>query len=198
MRIWTSADPEEKKYYALRMVGGLTGILLLALLLIFAGVFAGFRMGWKMEEVSLVLCVGITALCVCLAFRLGQQSLRARLIFCLDDEDRLFVVEAGKYIQAGSGLAGYISLAHRTQKELEKLTAPNGLLEREMSRTESLTGQEPQIVSVERIRERERSYRVICHLKYPNQKEGKWTYSIVKGYEDEEGLMWELERRRRG
>lgn len=91
------------------------------------------------------------------------------------------MVEAGKYVHAESGLAGYISLAHRTQKELEKLTAPNGLLEREMSRTESLTGQEPQIVSVERIRERERNYRVICHLKYPNQKEGKWTYFHREG-----------------
>ena len=198
MRIWTSADPEEKKYYALRMVGGLLGIPLLALFLIFAGVFAGFRMGWKMEEVSLALCLGVTALCIWLAFWLRQQSLRTKLIFCLDDEDRLFVVEAGKYIQAGSGLAGYISLAYRTQKEVEKLTAPGGLLEREISRTESLTGQEPQIVSVEGIRERERSYRVVCRLKYPNQREGKWTYSIVKGYEDEDGLLWELERRRRG
>lgn len=66
-----------------------------------------------------------------------------------------------------------------------------------MSREGSLTGQEPQIISVEQIREREKNYRVVCRLKYPNQGEGKRTYAIMKGYEDENGLIWELERRRK-
>lgn len=197
MKIWTSSDTEGKEHYALRMVGGILGIVLLALILICAGIYVGFHEKWRMEEVSLVLCLGVTAICVGLAYWLGQQSWRNRLIFCLDDEDRLFMVEAGKYIRVGSGLAAYISLASGTQKEIRELTAPGGLLERGMRRAGSLTGQEPQIVSVEQIRERERSYRVVCHLKYPNQREGKRTYSIVKGYEDEDGLMWELERRRK-
>lgn len=197
MRIWTSSDTMGKKHYALCMIGGILGIVLLAMILICAGIYVGFHERWQMEEISLALCLGVTALCVGLAYRLGQQSLKNRLIFCLDEEDRLFVVEAGKYIRTGSGLTGYISLAHRTQKEIGELTAPGGLLERGMSREGSLSGQEPQIISVEQIREREKSYRVVCRLKYPNQGEGKRTYAIMKGYEDENGLIWELERRRK-
>ena len=116
------------------MIGGILGIVLLAMILICAGIYVGFHERWQMEEISLALCLGVTALCVGLAYRLGQQSLKNRLIFCLDEEDRLFVVEAGKYIRTGSGLTGYISLAHRTQKEIGELTAPGGLLERGMSR----------------------------------------------------------------
>ena len=197
MRIWTSSDTMGKKHYALCMIGGILGIVLLAMILICAGIYVGFHERWQMEEISLVLCLGVTAICVGLAYWLGQQSWRNRLIFCLDDEDRLFMVEAGKYVRVGSGLAAYISLASGTQKEIRELTAPGGLLERGMGRTGSLTGQEPQIVSVEQIREREKSYRVVCRLKYPNQGEGKRTYAIMKGYEDENGLIWELERRRK-
>lgn len=197
MRIWTSSDTAGKKHYALCMAGGILGTVLLALLLICAGIYIGFHEKWQMEKVSLVLCLGVTALCVGLAYRLGRQSLQNRLIFCLDGEDRLFVVEAGKYIRAGSGLLGFLSLARGTQKEIVELTAPGGLLEREMGRAGSLTGQEPQIVSVERIQERERSFRMICHLRYPNRQEEKRTYSVGKDYEDAEGLLWELEKRRR-
>ena len=67
-------------------------------ILICAGIYVGFHERWQMEEISLALCLGVTALCVGLAYRLGQQSLKNRLIFCLDEEDRLFVGEAGKYI----------------------------------------------------------------------------------------------------
>ena len=186
-----------KKHYALCMIGGILGIVLLAMILICAAFMSDFMKDGRWRRYPLPCVLRVTALCVGLAYRLGQQSLKNRLIFCLDEEDRLFVVEAGKYIRTGSGLTGYISLAHRTQKEIGELTAPGGLLERGMSREESLTGQEPQIISVEQIREREKSYRVVCRLKYPNQGEGKRTYAIMKGYEDENGLIWELERRRK-
>ena len=110
-------------------------------------------------------------------------------------EETMDLLAENYYASSFQGEMGSQEMDQALQGWLNDQTG--GLLERGMGRTGSLTGQEPQIVSVEQIRERERSYRVVCHLKYPNQREGKRTYSIVKGYEDEDGLMWERERRRK-
>lgn len=80
-QIWMSMDTQEKSRYGLRTLGGIFGIAVLALSLIGGGIVLGFSMGWPMQSFSLILCVGVTALAVVLAVRLGGRSVRDAAVF---------------------------------------------------------------------------------------------------------------------
>ena len=66
-QIWMSQDTEKKNRYGLQMLGGIVGIVVLALVLILGGTVVGFQLGLPMKLVSVILCLGVTAFMVIFA-----------------------------------------------------------------------------------------------------------------------------------
>ena len=79
--IWMSPDTRKKSRYGLRTLGGIAGIVALAMLLVVGGTVLGLSQGWPAEQVSLLLCLGGTALVVFLAVRVGRRSATDATIF---------------------------------------------------------------------------------------------------------------------
>ena len=68
--IWMSPDTGRRSRYGARTLGGIAGIVVLAVLLVCGGTVVSLRMSWPVELTALVLCLGVTALAVLLAARL--------------------------------------------------------------------------------------------------------------------------------
>lgn len=146
------------------------------------------------KNALLALTAAVTALCVYLALRLGRRARRSTLIFCLDGERRLFVVDATLFFRAGHGAAGWASMQSDAHAAVRALCRRDGILERYMSARGSLTGLERQILSVERVDMRRTHDYLHCRVRYPNGNEGAERIMLVHGYEDEDSLRRELER----
>ena len=93
---------------------------------------------------------------------------------------------------AERGILGFFSMAAHTQKTLRNLTQ-SGVLGRYLSEKQSLVGLEPQILRVENLRERPEEYALVCRVRYPHGGEGKASYRLIRGLEDEAGLLRALE-----
>lgn len=165
--------------------------------LLTAGTILAVRMQWPMEAVSLMICAAVTALLVGLAVRLGRRARRDTLLFCKDDADRLFVADVRKYVSCRRGILGYAAMDRKTEHILRNLLEPGGVWERWLRTERSLEGVEPQILAVESLRENRRDYGLVCLLQYPGGRIGRQSFQLVKGYEREERLIRELERRQR-
>lgn len=195
MKIWMSPQTRRGGHPAVRTVLPLLGGVALVFCLLFGTIILAFRMSWPMEAVALLTCLAGTAFLIWLAMRLGSWNRRDSLIFCQDDAGRLFAVDAWRYLpHRGGGLLGYWGMQSDLRKVLRNLTEPGGVLERYMAQEKSLVGLETQILAVERIRAIGKNHSLICRVRYPNQKVGRQTFLLVGGYEDEERLLYELER----
>lgn len=183
------------KGYAARATLPLAGGLLLAMGLIVGISVLTLYLGWPAEGVLLAATVLITAGIVLFAAGLGRCAARDAMIFCQDDEGRMFVVDARRYAGCHRGIAGYVKMAVQTQKVLETL-ADGETLERRLSERESLQGMEPQILAVENLKENGKSCSLICQVRYPGGKTGRQTYQLIHGYIEEERLLYELGRLR--
>ena len=128
-KIWISNPTRHGNRYAWRVAGKTVGTVVLAMALLAEMVFLAFWLHWPMGTVSLVVCLGITALAIWMALRIGRQASRDTLIFCQDREDRLFVIDARKFVPYERGILGFFSMAAHTQKILRNLTQ-SGVLER--------------------------------------------------------------------
>ncbi len=191
-KIWISNSTRHGNRYAWRVAGKVVGAVVLAMALLTGLTFLALWLHWPMGTVSLVVCLGITALVIWMALRIGRQASRDTLIFCQDREDRLFVIDARKFVPYERGILGFFSMAAHTQKILRNLTQ-SGVLERYLSEKQSLVGLEPQILRVENLRERPEEYALVCRVRYPHGGEGKASYRLIRGLEDEAGLLRALE-----
>ena len=99
--IWMSRDTGNKSRYGLRTLGGIAGIVILALLLACGGSVLGIVMGWPAEVYALALCLAVTLLAVCLAAGVGRRSVRDATVFFLMEGDRLFVMDARRLVYQG-------------------------------------------------------------------------------------------------
>ena len=105
--IWMSPDTRKKSRYGLRTLGGIAGIVALAMLLVVGGTVLGFSQGWPAEQVSLLLCLGGTALVVFLAVRVGRRSATDATLFFQMEGDRLFAVDARRLVHHGRNALDY-------------------------------------------------------------------------------------------
>lgn len=183
-KVWMSPATGRKNHYAQRTLGSIVGIAALMLLLICGGTLLSYYLHWPREIFSVLLCFGATALAVWLALRVGWRSVRDATVFFLTEDDRLYAMDARTLSDHGHGIPGYIAGTAETQKFLRTIAArpfvPAGADE---------------VLKVERIRENRSYYAIICQVRHPNRQMVRRTYFLVKGSEDEDLLLYQLERR---
>ena len=183
-QIWMSEDTQRKSRYGLRTLTGILGIMVLALALILGGTMLGFSAGWPAQIFATALCVGVTALVVLLAAGLGRRSMGDATVFLLTEEDRLFVLDARRLADYGGNAVAYAAGLLKTQQFL-----------RTLARSPYLPAGADEILRVEGIKENRSHYALACQVLRPNQKAARRTYFLVKGMEDQELLLRQLERR---
>lgn len=183
-QIWMSRDTQAKSRYGLRTLGGILGIMALALLLVGGGTVLGFRMGWPAEGVSVFLCLGVTALAIALAIRLGQRSAGDATVFFLTEDDRLFVMDARWGAVYGRSLFSYAAASGKVQQRL-----------RDIARSPELPFMTDEILRVEKIRENRSHFSLVCQVRRWNGRRIRRTCLLTKDMEDRETLLRQLERR---
>ena len=183
-KVWMSPNPGRKNRYAQRTLGGIAGIAVLMLLLICGGTLLPFYLHWPREAFSVLLCLGVTALTVWLALRVGWRSAGDATIFFLTEDDRLYMMDARTLSDHGHGVPGYAAGTAEIQKSL-----------RAMAERPFLPAGADEILKVERIRENRTYYAMVCQVCRSNRQMVKRTCFLVKGYEDEDLLLYQLERR---
>ena len=142
----------------------------------------------------LLMVLGITALVVALALALGRRSEADTMIYCRDDEGRLFVVDARSYVRQRAGGRDAVGAAVKTQRILANLTG--GVLQKYMAQPQSLTGLAPQILAVENLKPAAGGYALVCAVRMPGGAEARQSYFVSAGMEDADELLHELEKLR--
>lgn len=185
-KVWMSPNTSQKCHYARRTLGSIVGIVVLMLLLICGGTLLSFYMSWPRELFSIILCLGVTLLAVYLAAMVGRRSVQDATAFFLTENDRLYIMDARRLSDyRHGGIWGYTTGTLETQRFLKK-----------MAEEPFLPAGADEILKVERVKENGSHYTVRCQIRHPNRHVVKRTYLLVKGYEEEEYLLQQLERRK--
>lgn len=197
MRIWMEEQAGERDHFAAKITLSLVGLVAAVIALPCVIVLLALILDWPVAEVSMAACLGGVALALFFARQIGRKVHQYCTVFCQDDEGRLFAVDIRKFVGYQRGLPGFIQMLFQMQKAKTNMKK-NHILERYLRQSPSLTGVEPQILSVEKIRPAGDGLRVRCLVEYPNKKQGKRSYLLVSGYENEGELAAAFERRLRG
>ena len=190
MKIWIS-QRAQKGGYAVHLLARMAGILVLAVVLAVLGGIAPLVFGWPKELSMLLMVLGVTALVVALALALGRRSEADTMIYCRDDEGRLFAVDARSYVRQRAGGRNVMGAAVKTQRILANLTG--GVLQKYMAQPQSLTGLAPQILAS--ILDPEAAA-MVCAVRMPGGAEARQSYFVSAGMEDADELLHELEKLR--
>ena len=185
LNIWLSPDTANKSRYGWRTLGGILGIAALALLLTCGGAVWLISRGGPVIQLSLVLCLGVSALTVFLALRLGRRSVRDATVFYWMEGDRLFAMDARSLVYHGRDILSHAAATMEVQQFLQKL-----------AENPYLPAGADEIRKVEKIREHRSHYALVCQVRHPGQRTVRRTYFLVKGLEDQELLLHQLERRK--
>lgn len=185
-KVWMAPDTAKKSHYAWRTLGGNLGIAALMLVLIMGGTVLSFAFHWPRELFSLLLCVCVTVLGVWLSLRLGQRSVQDDTVFLLTESDQLFVMQARRLSDHSRGIWGYAAGTWETQTFL-----------RQLAKQPFVPAGADEILKVTHIKETSTDYVIRCQVRHPNRHVVERTYFLVKGCEDEDLLLHQLERRER-
>lgn len=182
-KIWIHTSGSKSRY-ALHTAGAVVGITLLVLLLAVGGTVLVLRQGLPAAAALTGLCLAVTALAVWLAVRAGRRSLGDATVFFLTGADKLYLLDTAR-LQSGRGsLAARAADAFRLQDFLRRLAAdpvlPAAVLE---------------VCRVEQIRENRNCYAAVCQLRRGSGQAFRRTVLVVKGMQDEDLLLRQLERR---
>ncbi len=184
-KIWLSAGSGPKNRYALRLLGSVAGIAVLAVVLVGGGTVLCYRLGWPREVFLLALCLGVTALAVGLALAAGRRAARDATVFFLTGDDRLYAVDARRLSYHGDGdPVRFARGTLQTQAFLRRLAAQPGIPQ----------GAD-EILRVENLKQNAASCAVVCEARHPNGRTVRRTYFLYKGLPDGDLLLRELERR---
>ena len=192
MKVWMSNSTRNKKRHIKSKTWLIFGSIFLAVIIIFLCVALADRLGWSMEDVSGLLVLGISAVLIFMAVRIGMAAGRDVMIFCQDDNYDMFVVNALTYIDIKRGVTGYVSMANQTQNILTQIKNDR-LLEHWMAKEDSLSPVAAKILWVEKIRKNRKSHTVICQVQEPNGITRRCNYIIQDGYERQDELIMALE-----
>ena len=187
MQIWTASGREKKNHYAAVSIFGIVGITALAMgfCIVFSILFLLFD--WS-AWTGLLFCIAATALAVWPAVRVGRRARKDSLLFCLDDEGRLFAVDAGQIVPCQGGLLGYGQMALEIQSEIERL-------KRQITEQRQAPARGEMILSVEKMREKENGCRLVCRVRNLEGREYRRRWFVARGYENEAELFWQLQCR---
>lgn len=185
LKLWLSPDTAKKSRYGWRTLGGILGIAALAMLLICVGAVWLTASGVPVELLSLALCLGVSALTVSLALGLGRRSVRDATVFYWMEGDRLFAMDARRLVYHGRDVLSHAAAVMEVQQFLRKI-----------AENPYLPAGADEIRRVERIRENRSHYALVCQVRRPGQRTVRRTYFLVKGLEDQELLLHQLERRK--
>ena len=184
--VWMSPDTARGSRFGLHTLGGILGIAALALVLTAGGIWLSFHWALPRKTVSLLLVCAVTALGVALALRLGRRTAGDAAVFLLTEDDRLFWADArALFGPSGNGL-DYAADAMRTQAFLRRLAA-----------RPFVPAAAEEILQVERLRENSGYYALRCRVRRSGGAPAISTRLLVKGMENEEQLLRQLERRQR-
>lgn len=184
-KIWMSADTGRKSHFRGYVTGSILGIAVLMLLIICGGMAIIFCLKLPREIASLILCLGTTAAGVYLALRVGRRSVRDAMVFFLTEDDRLFAMDVRSLGSCGGTAIGYFEDIGEIQKFLRRL-----------AEKPYLPAGAGEILKVERIRENGSYCAVICQMRLPGRPVTRNTFFLVHGYEEEDLLVWQLQRRK--
>ena len=140
--------------------------------------------GAPVELLSLGLCLGISALTVFLALRLGRRSVQDATAFFWMEGDRLFAVDARRLVHHGRNVLDHAAAMGEVQQFLRKI-----------AKDPYLPAGADEILKVERLREEPSHYVLVCRVRHPDRQVIRRTYFLGKGMEDQELLLHQLERR---
>ncbi|WP_367925559.1 hypothetical protein [uncultured Ruthenibacterium sp.] len=182
MKIWMSPQTEKHNPSLWRLGAQVIAIVVLAFFLIIAGMKLVYRWNLPQPTSLLVLCLFITALVIFLAYRLGRHNARNLAAFFLDEENRLFAMDFRWVLSCNHRITyhDWKRLQQWTERIRIQKIVPDGAAE---------------ILRVENIRENPSDYAVVCQVRRYGRI-GRLTLMLMKGYEDEDWLLRELERRR--
>lgn len=183
--LWMSRDSGGKSRFGLRSLGGVLGIVALALLLTGGGTLLMLRRGLPVQGLGLMLCLLVTALVMTLALRLGRRTVQDATVFFLTEDDRLFIRDARELVDYGRNAVDNVLGAFKTQQLL-----------RELAQRRDLPGRAREIVKVEKLKDRGGSLSALCLVRDINGRPFRLTCFLVRGMENEEELIRQLERRR--
>ena len=185
MKIWMYSGGDRKNRYGTRTLGLVAGIVLLTMAVATVGVVLLMEMHAIKPVGLLFLCFGTTVLAVGLAAALGRRSLKECMAFLLDDKDRFFAVDVRTMASYRRGALGSASMLYDVQRQLSILQQQSALPSKAM-----------EIVQVSTIQENARCYVLRCLVRDFRGYGRARTFFLVKGLEDEDWLLQELERRR--
>lgn len=185
-KIWMSPDTGKKSRYSLGLLGGIVGIVVLMMLLMGGGMLLSFWLDWPRELSAVLLCLAATVLAAWMALRVGWRAARDATIFFLTGDDRLYVLDARYLSGPRHGVVGFAVDSAHIQAFLRRL-----------AKRPFLPARASEILKVERVRENRAYYAIRCQVRHTNGQVLRSTHFLVKGYEDEDLLLWQLERRER-
>lgn len=184
-KVWMSPETEKKSRYGYRAVGGILGIVLLMTVLLFSGNAFLPSIGIPRKWFSLLLICFVTLLGIVLSARLGRRGMQDAMIFFLTEDDRLWIMDARGLSNHGHGFWGFAAGSMETQEFLRK-----------QGKQPFLPKGADEILKVMNIKENLTHYAVRCQARHPNKHVTRRTYFLVKGIQDQEILLKELERRK--
>lgn len=184
-QVWMSQNTRKRSRYGLRVLGGIAGTAALMLVLAAGGAILITWLGLPRKVFSLVLVCGVTVLATVLGLKVGWRSVRDATLFFLTEDDRLYVMDARNLSPWGHGPLGYAAGAMETQTHLRRLA----------ERTH-VPGGADEMIKVEGIKENGGYYAISCLVRRRNGRLVRNTCFLVKGNQDEDQLLQQLERRR--
>ena len=126
-----------------------------------------------------------TALSIALAVRMGYRGMQDATIFFLTENDRLWVMDARGLSSHGDGFLGFAISSMETQAFL-----------RRQGKQPFLPKGADEILKVLSIKENRSHYAFRCQACHSDRHVVRRTYFLVKGIQDEQMLLQELERRK--
>lgn len=184
-QVWMSPDTGKKSRYGYRAVGGVLGIVLLALVLLGGGTLLSLHLGIDQRRFSPLLLLGVWALAIGLAVRAGHRAVQDASIFFLTKNDGLWVMDARGLSSHGDGFLGFAIGSMETQDFL-----------RRQGRQPFLPAGAEQILKVLSIQDRHGHYAIRCLVSRADRRVTRRTYLLIKGIPEEASLLWQLERRK--
>ncbi len=187
MKVWTPTENGEKTHYAGMAVLGIFGIVALAMLMSIALAVLSITLGMSKTLIFLFYLLG-TGVTVWLAFLLGRRLHREEILFCLDEQDRLFIIQAGMYMDYRRGIWGYSRTSIEIQKKIERM-------KKQMLIEHKVPAIAMQILKVERLKERTDGFTIVCHVHTGDGRAFRRKWTVSGKYEYEEELLWQFRRR---
>ena len=184
-KVWMSPETGKKSQYGYRTVGGILGIVLLMTALLFTGTFLSLSFGLPQQSFSMILVLFATALSIALAVSMGYRGMQDATIFFLTENDRLWVMDARGLSSHGDGFLGFAISSMETQAFL-----------RRQGKQPFLPKGADEILKVLSIKENRSHYAFRCQACHSTRHVVRRTYFLVKGIQDEQMLLQELERRK--